>query len=257
LRRALLLALTGFPVLLSACLHRTATPDTKIPRGLEMLYDAPAAASSGEQPREPASAAEPEPAVHDTSQESEVIERQANQFFFNNPALRDRPLCVARVLNKRTDALRSRGLDPVPSATKWDRKLAAASYAACFPQKPWVRVANGDHGRGVYLDPTRIEIRRNNQVMFWMLGEVFDESVDFFITRELADCDRRVEATLDGASMAAGRYQLQQHDQGEGSETIDWSSPLPGSWGEEVLNAACRYRAAAVMRMAPRPKSRE
>ncbi len=178
--------------------------------------------------------ASPTPAI--SAGERRVVFDKIEEFYASNPTLEDRKQCVVRVLATLS----------VHEPT-W-RELVSASYAACFPSRSWVNVVTDQEtGKSSFIDSSRIEARQNHQVTFWVMTEVFDSEHDFLISRDVADCDARAEATVHSAWLVAGRYE------DSGPLPMEWESELPGSVGEAILNAACRYRTAVTR---PRPKSR-
>ncbi len=125
--------------------------------------------------------------------------------------------------------------------------LATAAYAQCFPGSSWIKVVTTDDG-DTFIDADRMEVREGNQVSFWTMIEVFNDRYDFLVVRLLVDCDRRLSAVLETASVVTGRYGESE------SAQFQWQSPLPYSQAEGVLDSACRYRTAALKPGSPTPK---
>jgi len=162
------------------------------------------------------------------------------KFYDANPGLRDRRSCVAHTYQRLA-----------PST--WS-DLGTAAYAQCFPGPSWIKVVTTDQGRSTFIDSGRIELRQGDQVSFWTMTELFNEQIDFLVVRHLVDCDRRLTVALETAAIVAGRYDASE------PAPFKWQSPLPYSQGEGVLDAACRYRAAALRpalapKSTPRPKA--
>jgi hypothetical protein len=153
--------------------------------------------------------------------EQPAVLDEMEKFYVAHPGYKDRQPCVVRVFTS------------LPSPT-W-RELLSAAHTACFPGPTWVYVADGEDGRSTYIDSSRIEVRREHQVRFWVMTEVFDSKHDFFVSHMVADCDARKEGLLYTAWLVAGRYE------DGGTPPLEWESDLPeGSVAAALLGAACR-----------------
>jgi hypothetical protein len=169
----------------------------------------------------------------ETPQQRDEAVRQVTEFYETYPALRGREKCVARVLNAR-------------SPQTWG-DLASAAQAVCFPAEQWIKVVTDVDGRSTFVDPTRVEVRKGNQVTFWELTEVFDDESDFLLARIAVDCDKKFWAAIGATRVVGGRY----GDAANVTE-LEWLSVLPNTRAEAVLNTICGLRAPRLAKPAAR-----
>jgi len=168
------------------------------------------------------------------AQEREEPAQQSSKVYETYPTLKGREKCVARVRKAR-------------SPRTW-QDLGAAALSVCLPSDQWVLIVTDEGGHSTFVDPTRFEFRKDNQVTFWELEEVFDQKHDFFLERVVADCDKKLSALISSAYVVGGHY----------SDPVDqtvlkWENILPDSLGEATLNDVCGFRAALDARGALSP----
>jgi hypothetical protein len=189
----------------------------------------------------------PSPSEEPRAKREEADHAVAN-FYNALPILRGREKCVARALNTL-----------LPDKT-WEN-LAQAAISFCVPPPPpfessgaWVEVATDANGHKTFIDVSRIEFRESDQVTFWALIELYDDSTDFLLARQVVDCDRKLVAPLEVANVTTGKYV------GPSVHiSIDWASALPNTSGETMLKAVCAARATVTNPPDPRhaPSARQ
>lgn len=158
-------------------------------------------------------------------------------FYDANPNLRGREKCVARAFASLSDRT-------------WEN-LATTAHRFCVPGENWVNVFIAEDGRSSYVDATRIEFREGNQASYWTLSEVFDAETDFFVSRKIVDCDKRVLSLLEVSSLTSGQYR------NAANAPLEWESPLPNTQAETIMIRVCNLRTtqAAPTRPADPPRS--
>jgi hypothetical protein len=205
-------------VLASCSAHRSSIDDERIQRMVDDRVQ-----------RELDSRLAKEAAEREGAKTKESAERDAaeavQQFYSAYPMLRGKEACVARTAGTLTDPT-------------W-QQVGEASLRLCRLNDSWVQVSTSE-GKSIFVDSSRIEIRADTQVTFWAAIEVFDAQTDYVISRQLVDCDAKRFSTLQSASLTSGQYK-----DSHAMPYIAWESPLPGSQGEAVVTATCRFRAAA------------
>jgi hypothetical protein len=149
---------------------------------------------------------------------------QVRGFYRDNADLVGRERCVARVWKARFDELKDMPVDD-GFAT-----LAHLAREACVPGSNWTRVAAGE---GVaYIDFSSLE-RNGATVVYWARWEGRAITVDYNLTREIANCSTRMVAQLHFSAYEAGAPTIVSN------EPQGWQSAPPGSVLESVLRAAC------------------
>ncbi len=145
-------------------------------------------------------------------------------FYRDNIDLVGRERCVARVWKTRFAELENLTVDDGLAA------LARLAREACVPGANWTRVAAGE---GVaYIDFSRLE-RNGATVVYWVRGEGHAITVDYNVTREIANCSTKMVAQLHFSAYEAGEPTIIS------DEPQGWHSAPPGTVLESVLRAAC------------------
>lgn len=162
------------------------------------------------------------------------------RFYHTNVDLVGRERCVDRVLKDRYGELKAMPVDDGFTA------LGGLARDACVPGANWTRVVSGDGA--AYIDFSRLE-RTGATVVYWARWEGGTSTVDYRVTREIANCATRMSAQLHFSAYEAGRPTVVSN------EPQAWKSAPPGSILEGVLRAACAggSRAGDVAKRKPAP----